>query len=63
MKLIDIQKTKRTHLGIRDTVEEAFSLYKIYKEKLIKDIADEYKNDIPKKLYYALHNYKVEITD
>lgn len=56
-------KTKRTHLGIRDTVEEVFYLYKIYKEKLIKDIADEYKNDIPKKLYYALYNYKVEITD
>ena len=56
-------KTKRTHLGIRDTIEEAFNLYKVYKEKLIKDVADEYKNDIPKNLYYALYNYKVEITD
>ena len=56
-------KTKRTHLGIRDTVEETFNLYKVYKEKLIKDVADEYKNDIPKNLYYALYNYKVEITD
>lgn len=57
------KNTKRTHLGIRDSIEETFYLYKIYKEKLIKEIADEYKGDIPHKLYNALYNYKVEITD
>ena len=33
------------------------------KEKLIKHIADQYKEDIPKELYDALYLYKVEITD
>ena len=51
------------HLGFFDTIEEAFNTYKIEKEKYIKQIADEYKNRIPKKLYKAMYNYKVEITD
>lgn len=47
------------------TKEEAFSNYKIEKEKLIKQIAqEEYdKNNITKKCYEAMMNYEVEITD
>lgn len=63
---IDITKLKKKemiHLGFFDTIEEAFNTYKIEKEKYIKQIADEYKNRIPKKLYKAMYNYKVEITD
>lgn len=50
-------------LGYYDTIESAFLVYKNYKEKLIKQVADEYKDKIPKKLYDALYNYEVEITD
>lgn len=50
-------------LGYYDTPTESFEIYKINKEKRIKEIADEYKNKIPIKLYNALYNYEVEITD
>ena len=46
-----------------DQVEEAFLTYKRFKENYIKQVADEYKNLIPDKVYQALYNYKVEITD
>lgn len=51
------------YLGSYGTSEEAFNSYKQFKEKYIKEIADEYKYKIPIKLYKAMHNYKVEITD
>lgn len=56
-------KDKVVRLGYFDTPEEAFYQYKIFKEKYIKDIADEYKNKIPIELYEAMYNYKVEIND
>ena len=34
-----------------------------YKEKVIKQIAEEYKNVIPQKVYEAMYKYEVEITD
>lgn len=46
-----------------ETPEDAFREYKTYKEKLIKDTANRYKNQIPSKLYKAMMNYIVEITD
>ena len=57
------KKPKRTHLGIFNTEIEAFLKYKEEKEKIIKHIADQYKNDIPKELYEALYLYEVRITD
>ena len=54
---------KRISLGYYDTPEEAFEVYKTFKENYIKQVADEYKNQIPKELYDALYRYKVEITD
>ena len=51
------------HLGVFDTPEEAFNIYKQAKEKYIKQVADSYKYKIPKKLYDAMYNWKVEITD
>ena len=45
------------------TPQEAFKVYKYFKEKYIKEIADEYKDKIPVKLYNAMYKYKVEITD
>lgn len=50
-------------LGYYNTIEDAFNAYKQSKEANIKQIADEYKYKIPNKLYEAMYNYKVEITD
>ena len=46
-----------------NTIQEAFDCYKYNKEKIIKQVADKYKPYIPKKLYDAMYNYEVEITD
>lgn len=54
---------KKVYLGIFNTVNEAFNMYKDFKERLIKQIADEYKELIPDNLYRAMYNYKVEIND
>jgi hypothetical protein len=56
-------KQVRKHLGTFDTPEEAFLAYKTAKEAYIKQVADEYKDKIPKKLYDALYAYTIEITD
>lgn len=56
-------KTKRKHLGLYDTPKEAFEVYKEFKEKYIKQVADYYKDQIPDKLYDALYNYEVSIDD
>lgn len=42
---------------------QAFTAYKTFKEKYIKQVAEEYKDRIPQKLYEALYNYEVEIND
>ena len=51
------------HLGCFDTPQEAFQVYKEFKEKYVKEVADKYKEYIPKKLYEAMYDYKVEIDD
>lgn len=51
------------HLGTYDTLEEAYCIYAKEKEKFIKQIADEYQNIIPAKLYRALYEYKVDINN
>lgn len=50
-------------LGYFNTIDEAHEVYKIKKEKYIKEIAEIYKDNIPKELYEALYRYEVEITD
>lgn len=61
---------ERKNLGSFDTSEEAFYVYKRYKEAYIKRVADFYmykKGGINihqfKKVYNAMYNYQVEITD
>lgn len=54
---------KTEYLGRYDTPEEAFEVYKTHKENLIKEVADKYYGLIPDKLYKAMYNYVVEITD
>lgn len=55
--------TKQNNLGRFDTPKEAFNVYKIYKEQVIKKVAEEYKGKIPEKLYIAMNNYIVSIDD
>lgn len=56
---------KRIYLGLYEKyeVEKAFNIYKNYKENLIREIADLYKDKIPTILYNAMKNYIVEIDD
>lgn len=54
---------KQKKIGRYNTSEEAFIVYKQFKENYIKEVADEYKDLIPSKLYEAMYNYEVEIND
>ena len=58
---------KHTYLGVYHTKEEAFRVYKEYKEKLIKEVIDSYEGIIPEphysRLREAMYNYEVEIDD
>lgn len=54
---------KTIKLGTFDNAEAAFVRYKEYKEDFIKDMAELYKGKIPDKVYHAMMNWKVEITD
>ena len=56
-------KSVRKGLGYFNTVDEAFEVYKQAKEDYIKEVADEYKDKIPVKLYEAMYAYEVSIDD
>lgn len=56
-------KSKQEYLGLYDTQEKGFEIYKYYKEHNIKEVADYYKCQIPGELYDALYSYEVEIGD
>ena len=56
-------ESKQEYLGLYETQEEAFKVYKYYKENNIKEVADYYFGRIPDKLYDRLYNYEVEIDD
>lgn len=58
-------KTKKIYLGhfLLNKPFQAFYTYKAFKENYIKQVADEYKELIPNKLYEALYKYEVEIND
>lgn len=56
-------KNKSVFLGYYENIEKAFEVYKEFKEKHIRKVADYYKDQIPSKLYDALYTYEVEITD
>lgn len=49
----------RKYLGVYSTKEEAFNIYKKFKEDYVKQIAEEYKERIPKRLYEALYKWRV----
>lgn len=52
-----------TTLGNYATAEEAFYAYKEAKESYIKEVANKWKDQIDPKVYNALMNWEVEITD
>ena len=58
---------KRITLGTFSTKEEAFQVYKQYKERVIKEVIDSYEGIIPEPFYSklrdAMYNYEVEIND
>lgn len=56
-------KSKNKYLGLYETQEKAFEVYKYYKEKNIKEVADYYKGQIPQEVYDVLYAYEVEIDD
>ena len=55
------------YLGSYSSREEAFQVYKQYKEKIIKETIDSYKGKIPEPYYSrlkeAMYKYEVEIDD
>ena len=58
---------KPIYLGVYTTKEEAFRVYKEYKERVIKETIDSYEGKIPEPFYSrlkeAMYNYEVEIDD
>ena len=54
---------KQELVGCYSTKEDAFNAYKIEKEKHIQQIANKWKDKLEPRVYEALCNYKVEITD
>lgn len=56
-------KNRSKHIGSYNTPEEAFQAYKEAKEQYIKEVAEKWKDKIDARVYKALINYQVEITD
>ena len=54
---------KDRYLGYYDTPERAFKVYKYAKEAHIKFLAEKWKGKIDEKVYKALLEWKIEITD
>lgn len=55
--------SKMTYLGSFNTPQEAFLAYKTFKEALIKEVANEYKEQLDSRVYQALMNYEVNEND
>jgi len=53
----------RTYMGPYDTEDEAFGVYKEFKEKVIKTQPDKFKHLLPEGIYDILQNYIVEKGD
>lgn len=59
----NVEGYRRGHFGYYNTKDEAFQAYKRAKEEYIKAVADKWKDEINPRVYDALYNYEVEITD
>ena len=54
---------RQIKLGTFDTAESAFARYKEYKEDFIQDMAEQYRDEIPNKVYEAMMDWRIEIGD
>ena len=54
---------RQIKLGTFDTAEDAFARYKEYKEDFIQDLAEQYRDEIPNKVYEAMMGWKIEVDD
>ena len=54
---------RQIKLGTFDTAADAFARYKEYKEDFIKDMAEQYRDEIPNKVYDAMMGWKIEVDD
>ena len=54
---------KHCWLGSFKTEIEAFNAYKEAKEQHIKEVAEKWKNEIDPRVYVALNNWTIEVTD
>jgi len=50
---------KRQHLGLYNTPEEAFTVYKPFKEALCKQLALKWQSEIDQRLFNAMMNWSV----
>ena len=57
------KKLCQEYLGAYDCPTKAFLVYKDAKEAFIKEVANKWKGKIDPRVYEALLNYQVEITD
>ena len=53
---------KRKHLGIYNTPQEAFFVYKAFKEALCKQLALKWKDEIDPRVYESMIKWEVSIT-
>lgn len=60
---INLGDIKRKHLGCFESPDKAFQAYKTAKEGYIKKVAEKWKGKIDDKVYQALLEWKIEITD
>lgn len=62
---LSTEENRYKYLGVYDTPEEAFQVYKQAKEKHIKNLAERYfqEGKITERVYHALMKYEIEITD
>ncbi len=54
---------KQIFCGYFDNELEAFNAYCNKKYEIINDVAEKYKGKVDVRIYNALKNYKIEITD
>lgn len=54
---------KSRHLGCFPSEQEAFTAYKLFKENIIRQKAEYFKDAIDPRVYDAMMKYEVEITD
>lgn len=60
---VSMGQNKNHRLGCFDNPIDAFYVYKKAKENYIKQVAEKYKSEIDIRVYAAMMNYEVEITD